>query len=200
VNQQASLLNHEFSLALRTELSLRWVSPLRVDKYREYHDSAFMNALGLPNYNKQLCDFWPSRGPVWDALAVDETTGGILLLEAKSHVPEIRGGGCKAKARSSIQKIDTSIAKTKEWLNAPETADWKGTLYQSANRIAHLYFFRQVLQIPAWLVNIYFIDDLHSPTTRQEWDAGIREVKRQLGLQAIPFSADIFFAATLIED
>jgi hypothetical protein len=78
-----------------------------------------------------------------------------LLVESKSHVAEIFGSGCGAEAASSISKIERAITTAKEWLHVSPQADWTGPLYQSANRIAHLYFFREVLRIEAWLVNVY---------------------------------------------
>jgi hypothetical protein len=195
VNQEAAMLGNEISQALQVKVSPRWVSPMHTDMYREYRDAASLRALGLDKHQKELALFWPSRGPVWDALALDDLTGGVLLLEAKSHVPEICGSGCKAKADRSIQKIEQSMAATKTWLDIPQGIDWMGDLYQSANRIAHLYFFREILRIPAWLVNVYFIDDPHSPTTQAKWDGGIKDVKKRLGFNAVPFSADIFLPA-----
>jgi len=53
-------------------------------------------------------------------------------------------------------------------------ADWLGRLYQSANRLAYLYFLREIGKIDAFLANVYFTGDPYSPTTRQEWDEGIR--------------------------
>jgi hypothetical protein len=51
---------------------------------------------------------------------------GILLLEAKSHVHEVFGGGCKATSASSIKKIELAIAATKKWLNVDPQHEWNG--------------------------------------------------------------------------
>lgn len=196
VNEQPLVFNQAISDALKTSLSLRWVSPLSSDGYREYWDSASLKVLGLSQHGKELSRFWPSGGPHWDALAcVENRTGGVLLVESKSHVPEIFGNGCGAEAASSIKKIDHAIATTKEWLHVSREADWKGSLYQSANRIAHLYFFTEILRIEAWLVNIYFTDDPHSPTSRASWQAGIADVKKLLGISEVPHCADVFLPA-----
>jgi hypothetical protein len=195
VNHEPRLLEHEIALALNKRISLRWVSPLSTELYREYHDTAFLEALDLARHRRALSNFWPNRGPVWDALALETLTDGVVLLEAKSHLAEIRGGGCKAAATTSVQKIDAAMMQTKEWLGIDQGVDWKGELYQSANRIAHLHFFRNVLAIPAWLVNVYFLDDPHSPTARSQWIPGIQDVKKRLGLSNTPFCADIFLPA-----
>jgi hypothetical protein len=80
-------------------------------------------------------------------------------------------------------------------LSIDPQADWKWPLYQSANRIAHLYFFREILGIEAWLVNIYFTHDPHSPTTRSAWQSGIAQVKKSLGTAEVPHCADVFLPA-----
>jgi hypothetical protein len=197
VNGRRLVLNQAISDAFKTPFSLRWVSPLSSDRYREYWDSAFLKALGLSQHRKELSRFWPKGGPHWDALACVENPrpGGVLLVESKSHVPEIFGNGCGAEADSSIEKIDRAIAATKERLHVSRQADWKGSLYQSANRIAHLYFFREILGIEAWLANVYFTDDPHSPTSRTMWQSGIAEVKKSLGIGEIPHCADVFLPA-----
>jgi hypothetical protein len=120
----------------------------------------------------------------------------VVLVEAKSHVSEVYGGGCKASARSR-KRIDEALELTKRWLGIPSEPDWTGALYQSANRLAHLYFFRKVMGVPAWLVNVYFINDPYSPTSRSEWEAALVGVKAQLGLAGIsvPHAADLLLEA-----
>ena len=118
-----------------------------------------------------------------------------MLVESKSHVPEIFGNGCGAEAASSVKKIDEAIAATKGWLHVSQQADWKGPLYQSANRIAHLYFFTEILRIEAWLVNVYFTDDPHSRTSRTEWLGKLVDVKKSLGIGVVPHCADVFLPA-----
>ena len=197
VNEQPLVLNQAISDAFKTSFFLRWVSPLSSDGYREYWDSAFLKALGLPQHCKELNCFWPRGGPHWDALAsVENRTGGVLLVESKSHVPEIFGNGCGAEAASSVNKIEQAIAATKQWLHVSEQADWRGSLYQSANRIAHLYFLTEILRIEAWLVNVYFTDDPHSPTSRATWQDGIANVKKSLGIGVVPHCADVFLPAS----
>jgi hypothetical protein len=178
------------------QLSLRWVSPLRSERYQEYKDAAFMSALGLSRHVGDLSRFWPNGGPRWDGLAL--LIGGskdVLLVEAKSHVSEMLAGTCRAGAAFSVAQIDAALSRTKDWLQVPQGADWKGQFYQLANRIAHLYFFRELLRIGAWLVSVYFTDDPHSPTSRATWEAAIPEVKRCMGIRSIPFYADVLLPA-----
>jgi hypothetical protein len=174
---------------------------LESERFVEYQDRAFLRAVGLEHLARQLSGFWPGGGPVWDALAALEFkkypgVRGVILVEAKSHPAEVYGGGCKASPRSR-NKIEVALGETKGWLGASQEADWAGPLYQSANRLAHLYFFHEVARVPAWLVNVYFLQDPHSPTSHEEWQPAITQVKAELGLAGvtIPHGAELFLQA-----
>jgi hypothetical protein len=118
-----------------------------------------------------------------------------VLVEAKSHVQEVYGNGCGAMG-GSLSLIQSSVGRTKDWLGARPDADWLGSLYQSANRLAHLFFLREIANVEAYLASIYFTGDPHSPTTRQEWDEAIRAVTGELGLSAaVPYCASVFLEA-----
>ncbi len=195
-----------FSKAIAESLSgdlppsarIRWVSPLIHEKYAEYRDGDFLRVLGLQQHESELLAFWPKGGPCWDALArvlFSDGHCGCVLVEAKSHVNEIYGNGCCA-SDASRQQICEALRKAKEWLGVAPEADWTGKLYQSANRYAHLYFLRVVAKIDVFLVNVYFVNDRHSPTTIQDWTLAIREVKHRLGLVGpVPFSSEVFLNA-----
>jgi hypothetical protein len=119
----------------------------------------------------------------------------VILVEAKSHIREIYGNGCQA-AGASLYKIDRALAETKQWLEVREDADWLGPLYQYANRLAHLYFLLKKVGRPAWLVNLYFLDDPIGPATKQEWRSEIHNIKDSLGLPPrIPNAVDVFLPA-----
>jgi hypothetical protein len=205
VNEKPATLSRAIEDAFGHQLQLRWVSPLKTDRYQEYKDLEFLKIVGMGKYEQKLKEFWPNGGPRWDALAcIESEAGGVLLVEAKSHIPEMYAGQCKATSTNSLRMINASIADTKDWLAVDPAVDWqgsysyrvkarvrKGYLYQSANRIAHLYFFREVLRIDAWLVNLCFVDDPHSRTTQVEWQLGLAEAKRNLGIGIVPFTADV---------
>ena len=207
VNRRTEELNQSVLDALfLTSLNARlcWVSPLESEKFVEYQDEAFLRALGLQHLAGQLREFWPRRGPSWDALAVVRIGGdlarwGAVLVEAKSHPAELRGEGCRARPRPRA-RIEARLRETKRWLSVAEAedVDWTEELYQSANRLAHLYFFLRA-GIPVWLVNVYFLRDPHfpdSPSTREEWDAVLSQVKADLGVKTfVPHTADVFLEA-----
>lgn len=197
VNERTNTLSSAIAQSLSpynlNENDIYWVSPLTGDTYSEYQDSEFLERLGLGLLAPRLLEFWPRGGPCWDALA--KTEGGCLLIEAKSHVSEIYGGGCGASSESK-QKIQAALDATKAWLAVSADVDWTGRLYQSANRYASLYFLRQIAGIPAYLVNSYFIGDPRTPTTREDWNASIRSVNQELGLVCeVPYSAAVFLTA-----
>ena len=135
----------------------------------------------------------PWNGPCWDALARIE--GGCLLIEAKSHAPEVYGAGCGASGRSK-EKIQAALDSTKAWLGVSPEVDWTGRLYQSVNRYASLCFLRKLAGVQAFLVNVHFIGDPRTPTTRDKWDAAIRSVNQELGLvREVPYTAAVFLTA-----
>ena len=80
VNQQAALLSQSIIVSNATiplNAKIEWVSPLQKERYREYWDGAFLDALGLGAFRQELADFWPKRGPHWDALAKVEHAGKL---------------------------------------------------------------------------------------------------------------------------
>ncbi|MBF0634186.1 MAG: hypothetical protein HQK85_06000 [Nitrospinae bacterium] len=201
VNRRAEELNTAICAAypaLKDHIS--WVSPLKNALYEEYKDEDFLRSVGMSRLAPLLVgDFWPKGGPRWDALARVKINGkeGVILVEAKNYPGEIEGNGCGASpySRSIIEK---ALQKTKKWLGvAPET-DWMGKWYQSANRLAHLYFLNEVVGVPAWLVNVHILDDpMHNPTSRNVWEIELAGIKSQMGLSgvAVPHLVDVFMPA-----
>lgn len=168
--------------------SIRWLSPLADEDYREYQDNEFLEILGLGSFCKLLADFWPKGGPCWDSLGMIEARNGnevpiALLVEAKSHIPEMRSQGCQA-SESSFGKIRKTLDEANNWCGAAPEADWTGPLYQSANRIAYLYFLRHKLSRPCYLINLYFVDDPYRPTSQAEWTQALEAAHRELGLKS----------------
>jgi putative restriction endonuclease len=183
------------------ERDIKWVAPLERDGFREYWDQEALRVLGVAHVWRDLQDFWPSGGPHWDALAVVETPGekSVVLVEAKSHPREVYSAGMQAVAPASMSHIRSALLTTKQQLGVAEDADWTGRLYQTANRLAHLHFFRNRVGIRAWLVNAYFLEDPHPEwhTTRTQWEHAIRATKEELGIGSarIPHLGEIFLTS-----
>lgn len=165
-----------------------WVSPLAKDDYMEYQDRRFLAAVGLHDLSIKLADFWPRGGPVWDALATvrgKDGSYGVIILEAKSHVLEISGPNyaCGAKGKS-LEKISASMNAVKRALGVKPEVDWLGDYYQYANRVAHLYFLNVIVNVPTWMVFLYFVGDLEQqgPMTCDEWMPALAILRSQVGL------------------
>jgi len=203
VNRRQAELDAAIARALPDTASgipFDWVSPVERAEFEEYRDLQFLEALELTSQAMDLAEFWPRRGPVWDALArVPLSSGGstgVLLVEGKSYPAEMRSSGTNA-SDGSLELIKASLQQTRQWLGAASTPSWTGDLYQLANRLAHLHFFREVARVPAWLVCLNFVGDSHCPTTVEEWESGVQRAKQDLGIAGleIPFYADVYLPA-----
>src|SRR5262249_44052603 len=117
---------------------------------------------------------------------------GVILVEGKSYPDEFLGDGCGAgrsgseKSRLNRIQIAAALRETQTWLAIGEMPNWMGPLYQSANRLAHVYWLRTIANCDAWLVHLLFEGDSSRPTTRQNWETAIVELDRQLGLADAP--------------
>lgn len=163
-----------------------WLSPINHDDYQEYQDKQFMRKIGLGEYSNELTGkFWPNRGPVWDGLAKTDD-GTILLFEAKAHISELFGGGMKARAQKSRDAILEALHKTARHIGADfDAVAWTDTMYQTANRLAHLYFLNVLLNkrhrlneepIKAKLIYLIFLNDKTVPSsgeTEKTWRTAI---------------------------
>lgn len=129
VNQRPDILNQAINEGLKQPFQIAWVSPLESELYLEYRDKAFLAAVGQSDHAKELQDFWPKNGPSWDGLArttAGARSGGILLVEAKSHLSEVYAGKCTATSDRSLELIDSSLERSKKWLRAETAVNWRG--------------------------------------------------------------------------
>ena len=177
---------------------VEWLSPLDEDQFSEYQDEYFLERLGVTSLrNGPLKNFWPRRGPVWDGLG-RIGQDALFLIEAKSHTGEITSPKTGAKSKASRDLINVSLLKTKGFLGSSSTAEWSQTYYQYTNRLAHLYLLREVNKLPAYLVNLHFVNDveMHGPTSRGEWEVTLKHIKDVLGIQGHklkPYVIELFF-------
>lgn len=187
VNRRPELLKSALrkSGALGRRESISWESPLESENYREYRDRAALSRLGVDKrLAVPLTDFWPARGPVWDALGCTGV-GKAMLVEAKAHIPEAASPGTKASPVSR-ELIERSLHATRKHLAPRSSAVWTGTFYQYANRLAYQYFLRELNQIESVLVFLGFTNaaDMDGPTTEEEWRGATRLLHAVLGLPA----------------
>ncbi len=197
VNHCPQVLNE--AIAARLKLpdaeTILWRSPLTGDAYAEYQDQAFLDLLGIELTRVPLADFWPTRGPVWDALGKSQS-GAMFLVEAKSHIAEIVSPATAASQRSK-DFISSSLQQCKDYLNCRSELDWTGRFYQYTNRLAHLYLLRVLNGVPAYLVFLHFVNDeeMNGPDSEEEWKGAIDLLHAFLGIgptKLTPFVANVF--------
>lgn len=183
VNRRPELLDGPILEALPTARTVRWVSPLADDAYAEYRDHAFLERIGHPELAGVLEQFWPKRGPQWDALGMTDH-GDVLLVEAKAHVGELCSPG-SAAGPESRPRVEMALAQVAKALGAKPRAPWADVFYQLANRLAHLEFLRRQ-GVEAWLVLVNFVGDrdIGGPAARGEWEAAYAVVQHVMGLKA----------------
>ena len=151
---------------------VEWLSPKADDDYSEYRDQDFLDLLGIKLAKTSLNDFWPKRGPQWDALGRIEDKA-YFLVEAKAHVSEIISSS-QAKSAKSKLLISKSLNGIKNYLKLNPDIDLSKGFYQYSNRLAHLYLLKKLNDIPTYLVFVYFVNDhTHIPTTRDEWNGAL---------------------------
>ena len=195
---------------------LSWRAPLEDDGFREPRDGDFLAPIGCEHLAKKLAAFWPRGGPVWDGLAVferPEGRDGVLLVEAKSHPAEVYGDGSAATDEASVKQIREALEATQLRLGlAPDADRWirplrpevagHSSVYQSANRYAHLYWLRD-RGIDTWLVHVLFCDDpTYRGTTCQEWKEALPRIEADLGLSgvAVPYADHLFLPGLSPDD
>ena len=90
------------------------------------------------------------------------------LQKICSHASEaINKLGSKMASKLQQRLIKKSLDETKASLKLKPDVDLTKGFYQSANRLAHLYLLRELNDVSAYLVFVYFVNDhTHIPTTR----------------------------------
>jgi hypothetical protein len=182
VNEQWPSLNAPILASVPGAKSIEWRSPLANDDYAEYRDEAFLERLRRADLAPALRDFWPARGPQWDALGIIDNRD-LLLVEAKAHVAELCSPGTAAGV-ASRERIEQRLEEVAASLGAsPRRAAWADTFYQLANRLAHLAFLRDH-GASAYLVLVNFLNDaeMEGPTSPEVWEAAYEVAFHAMGL------------------
>ena len=187
---QRAINRSPFSLRVPAIGDVEWLSPLAADDHAEYSDGDFLDRLDLTYLSEELQNFWPRRGPQWDALG---RSGDIrIIVEAKAHIGEFLSPPTAAKG-GSRSMIERALGETKTALHVTSETDWSSHFYQYTNRLAHLHFLRKS-GVDARLLLVGFIGDtdMGGPKTAAEWKTVYRVADHALGLSARhPLSAFI---------
>lgn len=83
------------------------------------------------------------------------------------------------------------------WLEPLDANRPSSSLYQTANRIVYTVWLHEQ-GVDAWLCHLLYLDDLlFQPTSRPEWERGIADAERALGIDhlALPFAGHAFLPA-----
>lgn len=173
VDSYPKLLNARVAESLESDdwLSSTWLSPRASDQFAEYRDLSFLKLVGCEHLHCRLLEFWPNKGPRWDALAVT-ATGAVLLVEAKAHIDEISAQTMtSANSLKSRDLITKSLRRAQKVFSKSNKVDWGTTpLFQMANRLAHLMFLHEN-HVKAGLVFISFTNapDVPIPASELEY-------------------------------
>jgi hypothetical protein len=171
--------------AISESTTVNWASPLEADGCCEYRDAIALEKAGISGLAiRSLRDFWPARGPVWDAIG-RTSDGSAIFVEAKAHIPEAASPGTRATPES-LKLISRSLEEARRWYAPKATASWSATFYQYGNRLAHHYFLTEVNEVSSKLVFLYFTNDpdMKGPESECEWRGAVRLLHAALGLPA----------------
>jgi len=95
------------------------------------------------------------------------------------------------------------LDETKTFLHSNSEHDWASTFYQYTNRLAHLYLLRELNDVSAYLIFVYFLndEDMHDPKSIDEWHGAIKLLHSFLGVgrhRLSEFTADIFIDVRML--
>jgi hypothetical protein len=206
INDHPSIINEELAPLLNCSPDeIHWKSPLDDDELSEYRDQDAVDRLGARLAEHQLDEFWPANGPQWDALAVAAARKDkYIFAEAKSHICEVCSSGSTA-GEESLKRIRASLSTTKRFLGSETRTNWSKSYYQYANRLAHLYLFRELNHLDAYLLFICFMNDteMGGPQSIEEWRTVIQLTERSLGIhqhRLSKFAPAIFIDVNRLRD
>jgi hypothetical protein len=184
VNKESRLLNERVKAAIGLSMGdeITWRSPLCADGFRECGDNEALERVGALPLRVPLEQFWPSGGPMWDALGTT-TNDKKLFVEAKAHIRELVSPPSKA-SDASLGRIQKALQEARAFIAPLSVVDWSSTFYQYANRLAFLYFLRQQNGIDAHLILVGFTGDhdMRGPISSEAWDAAYIILNAALGI------------------
>ena len=185
---------------------LEWISPKIDEKnkmYKEFrlNEGTFLNEMSkMKNFSsikKEVFDFWPSQGPVWDGIAVSEESKTIYLFEAKSYPREMNS---KTRAKEESLKIIRCRmkeackalfgrdSKYKEELWEKNKVKGERSYYQLGNRLTFLYNLSKEKENTNVNVKIVFLniikDYTHSDEnkmfSKEDWEKHYSKVLKEM--------------------
>jgi len=178
--------------------TIDWQSPIKATAYAEFRNGEALRKVKVQSrIKKPLNEFWPARGPVWDALGI-ASSGAPIFVEAKANIPEAASPPSKA-SEESLKLITKSLEQTRNFYAPKAVAGWSGTFYQCANRLAYHYWLRELNDIDSHLVFLYFLnaEDVDFPRNGRHAGVSRRGELERLGTDATEMA---MAASSIVED
>jgi hypothetical protein len=160
-----------------------------------------LRLLGIESLpQRSIAEFWPRRGPVWDAVGSTHFENTKILVEAKAHIAEAASPGSKA-SETSLKLIKRSLTEARKCYAPRASADWHLHFYQYANRLAFQFLFSKLNSLNTKLVFLDFINDkqMGGPVSEAEWQGATRLIHAVLGLPADLRQHGVFHAYVDVE-
>lgn len=178
---------------------LIWLSPREEDNYEEYQlsETKVLDFLGINSNKKKLFDFWPSRQPQWDGIAIGKESGTLYLFEAKSHLRETISN-CSASSATSWSMIKDAMKDVAK--NVYHVVDmglidnyWMQENYQIANRLVFLQkmkeiqsdasFYEDVKLVFLNFVNDYTWEECEVVKEAEDWTKHYDKIFSKMGIK-----------------
>lgn len=178
INDDGGKIINERILIRDTRIeSIKWLSPLEDENYREYmlNSPDMLEKLNSNNFPLQQEDleFWPQRQPLWDAVGLGSMKESeekiIILLENKSNLKELKSK-LAAKNKENRNKILDTMKETYDELGIQgDFKKWYTTYYQIANRITFMHqLMKQGYKVKLVFLNIVE-DHMYNNISKSQW-------------------------------
>lgn len=175
---QILVKEHSYLLNEKLNANLKWLSPRESDNYKEFQLNGEYISKELEIDWSEHKEFWPTRQPQWDGLAIssDEKGSTLYLFEAKSHLDEISTGNYLANNSTEQQKCNYEVKK-KTILDIAQTIYqykgndniWLNKYYQISNRLVFLEKMKEFASKAKYdFVKLIFLNFENDPTWKSQ--------------------------------
>ena len=196
-------LTEYFSHLLGETEPVKFLSPLASEDFKEYKLNQMEEFTGITwGFGKEV---WPDNQPQWDGIAKSADGKTLYLIEAKSHIDEMKTK-CTA-SKDSYERIEKIVEEGSRFIPHDSIQDltkWMNGYYQLANRLLFLAMLRQqtdkLIFNEVKLVLLNFVNDTSMPnllTEEYEWQNHYEIILRQVfgtsNLELKKFGVDIVY-------
>lgn len=182
IAERLTMLAEPFGVVSATD---QWM-PQGFDDVDEAQLHNAPSLLSVEDYGKVLASWWlayarpTSVTPNWDIASTCSIDGkkGLLLIEAKAHLGELKADDRSGAGRKNGQRIEDAIGEANQALN-DISAGWNlshNNHYQLCNRFAWSWKLA-TLGIPIIFVYLGFLNagEMRGPfVTHEDWESAVR--------------------------